>query len=67
MADFLLLGQVPGTSIQITFWAWLLALSIISVVFYMWYSLFHLRRLVLALVYVTLRLSTRRYQSNLVG
>lgn len=40
MTDFILLGQVPGTSIQISFWLWLLvAVAIIG-----WWQRARLRR-----------------------
>lgn len=67
MADFLLLGQIPGTSVQITFWGWLTVLSLSSVLFYFWYSLFHMRRFWMAMLYVSLRSSIRHYRPNPIG
>ena len=36
MAELLLLGQIPGTNIVITFWMWLLVFSLILSMYTLW-------------------------------
>jgi hypothetical protein len=57
MSEFLLLGQIPGTTIQITFQMWLLALSIIAVTYAFWRLLIASQRLWAGLLYLSLRRS----------
>jgi hypothetical protein len=60
MEELLLLGQIPGTSIHITFGSWLLlafSLTLVSVIRYDWQ---HEQRLFMSAVYLSLRLSKRR-------
>jgi hypothetical protein len=57
MAEFLLLGQIPGTSIQITFWMWWLSLSILATSYMFWHLLIASQRLWVARLYLSLRRS----------
>ncbi len=36
MTDIILLGQIPGTSIQISFWAWLIIISALATIVLAW-------------------------------
>jgi hypothetical protein len=69
MADFLLLGQIPGTSIQISFSMWLAALSTLVAVYIIWQIFIASKRLWIARLYVSLlrsrTLARRLYPAEL--
>ena len=60
MEELLLLGQIPGTSIHISFGGWLLLAMVASCVGAIAYDRRHGQRIFLSAVYVSLRLSKRK-------
>jgi hypothetical protein len=60
MADFLLLGQIPGTRIQITFNAWLYCLLITVAVYSVYYIVTKKQPLLAACVYYAAWQANRR-------
>jgi hypothetical protein len=60
MEDILLLGQVPGTSIHITFGVWLIAALIASLLAAFIYDKRRGHRLLFGAIYLSLRLQKRR-------
>lgn len=60
MEELLLLGQIPGTSIHITFGSWLLIATLASCALAVLYDKHHGQRIFLSAVYISLRLGKRR-------
>jgi len=60
MEELLLLGQIPGTSIHITFGSWLLIAMLASCAWAVVYDRHHDQRIFLSVLYISLRLSKRR-------
>lgn len=53
--SFILLGQIPGTSIHITFSGWLVMALCLSIVGAYLYDRSHEQRLMMSLIYFTIR------------
>ena len=60
MQDILLLGQIPGTTIRITFGAWLVIALGVSVVLAVLYDRTHERRLLMSGIYLSMLLQRRK-------
>lgn len=60
MEDFLLLGQIPGTSIHITFGTWLVGALLVALSAAYMYDRTHNRRLFISAVYLTIRYQRRK-------
>jgi hypothetical protein len=58
--QLILLGQIPGTSIHITFGSWLLMAFGLSLLCAVLYDRRHEQRLFLSAVYLSLRLNKRK-------
>ena len=61
MEDLILLGQIPGTSLHITFTSWLVLAVLSMSTFLLRYDHTHQRQLWFGLLYLDLRLHRRRY------
>jgi hypothetical protein len=60
MEQLILLGQIPGTSIHITFGSWLLIALCATLSLAITYDRRHEQRLFLSAVYLTLRVHRRK-------
>jgi len=60
MEELILLGQVPGTSIHITFSSWLLIALCTGLLGAVTYDHRHEQRLFLSAIYLSLRLNRRK-------
>jgi hypothetical protein len=60
MEELILLGQIPGTSIHITFSSWLLVALCTGLLLAILYDRRHQQRLFLSAVYLSLRFSKRK-------
>ncbi len=60
MEDFILLGKVPGTSIHITFGAWLIAALVVTIIAALIFDKKHGHRVFFSAVYLSMRLQKRR-------
>lgn len=60
MEQLLLLGQIPGTSIHISFNAWLVIASFVVIAGIAIFDNYHQRRLLMSAIYLSLRHSKRK-------
>lgn len=60
MQDFILLGQIPGTSIHINFGSWLIIALCIGIMIGIIYDKRHQHRLLLGFIYLSLHRNKRR-------
>lgn len=60
MEQLILLGQIPGTSIHITFGTWLVIALTASLTLAVMYDRAHGQRLFLSAIYLSLRLQKRK-------
>lgn len=60
MQNFIVLGYIPGTQIQITFMMWLYAVITAGVVYLLMFMIVHRQPLINVLVYFALRRVFRR-------
>lgn len=61
MVDLIMLGQIPGTSLHITFTSWLMLALLSMGAFLLRYDHTHQRRLWFGLIYLDLRMHRRRH------
>ncbi|GEM_PF-6596951 len=59
MINFLMLGQVPGTSIHITFFSWLLCALLVMLAYTVYYDRNHEHRLWFAICYFSVAMTMR--------
>ena len=65
MEDLIMLGQIPGTSLHITFLSWLISAALLSVAAAYYYDTHHNRYLLFGLFYVSINISKRRLLQSL--
>jgi hypothetical protein len=65
MEDLIMLGQIPGTSLHITFLGWLIAAALLSLIYALYHDFRHNRHLLFGLFYLSINLSKRRFLQHL--
>jgi hypothetical protein len=63
--ELILLGQIPGTSLHITFLSWLISAMALTVVLTLYYDFRHNRHLLFGAFYFSINLSKRRLLQHL--
>jgi hypothetical protein len=63
--ELILLGQIPGTSLHITFLIWLIAVLLLSIASSFYYDFHHKRHVMFGAFYLSINLSRRRLLQHL--